>query len=66
MQIQGKKSSMAGRKKAPHFEVVAQKGRYKASQKVKKKFWRKKTDTRLFPQWFKGEMGGVCAFKILL
>jgi len=35
IQIQGKKSSRAGRKKAPHFEVVAQKGRYKESQKGK-------------------------------
>ena len=34
--IQGKKSSRAGRKKAPHFEVVAQKEGYKESQKGKK------------------------------
>ena len=33
---QGKKSSRAGRKKAPHFEVVAQKEGYKEFQKGKK------------------------------
>jgi len=36
IQIQGKKSSRAGRKKAPHFEVLAQKGRYKEYRKGKK------------------------------
>ena len=54
--LQGKKSSTAGRKKAPHFGVVAQKGRYKESQKGKK-LWRKKTETRLLQLWFYGEMG---------
>ena len=39
------------KKKAPHFEAVAQKDRYKKSQKGKK-FWRKKTDTRFLHQWF--------------
>jgi len=37
-----KKSSRAGRKKTPHFDVVAQKGRYKESQKGKKSFGAKR------------------------
>jgi len=55
---QGKKSSRAGRKKAPHFEVVAQKGRYKASQKVKKVL-AQKDGYKVVPSVVQRRNGGV-------
>ena len=42
MYIQGKKSSRAGRKKAPHFKVVAQKEGYKESREKKKSYGAKR------------------------
>ena len=61
--IQGKKSSRAGRKKAPHFEVVAQKEGYKESRKKKKSYGAKRRIQGCYTSVLRRN-GGVFSYKI--
>jgi len=55
----------AGRKKTPHFEVVAQKGRYKESQKGRKVV-AQKDGYKVVTAMVLRRNGGVFSFKISL